>query len=395
VPADQRTIGLAALRARVRTVAERVAARAVEGLYESLRSDPASATHPGAASPVASVLAMCVHAVTAAVAVAGVVVLVRSPSRLVGVAGASVLLGAAWLTRPRPAAMPQDVRWVDWEPLATLVGQVAAATGARPPHRIGFDERLNATYAVVQWRRRRVLVIGMPLWESLDPQARVSLLAHEMGHAAARDDRHLLLVSTALEALHEWVLVCRYQAPVRRWDADLPVRQRSGGLVQLGELATRGLLAVVGLVPAACYALLLAVTQRSSQRAEYGADLVAADVAGRDATVRALSTVMEHDALVLSMRRTAMGTDRDVLSAVRATGEMLAVNGWPDRRSRPRLGPFDSHPPDELRRALVQSVPAQTCRVVLDADAAARIDSGLTDVRAWANRRVYDSYQAR
>jgi Zn-dependent protease with chaperone function len=395
MPADQRTSDRTALRARARTVGDRMAARAVEGLYETLRSDHASATQPAAASFIASVLALCVHAATAAVAVLGLVVLVRSPSRLLGVAAGTILLGAAWLTRPRPAAMPMDVHWVESEPLAALVGQVASATGARPPHRIGFDDQLNATYAVVQWRRRRVLVIGMPLWESLDPQARVSLLAHEMGHAAARDDRHLLLVSTALEALREWMRVCRYQTPVRRWDEHLAVRRRTGSLAQLGELLSRALLGVVGLAPAAWYGLLLAVTQRSSQRAEYGADLVAADVAGREATVRALSTVMEHDALVASMRRTAMRSDRDVLSAVRATGETLAVTGWPGRRSRPRLGAFDSHPPDQLRRSLVQSVPVQTCRIVLNNDAAARIDAGLAGARAWANRRVYDGFQAR
>jgi Zn-dependent protease with chaperone function len=155
------------------------------------------------------------------------------------------------------------------------------------------------------------------------------------------------------------------------------------------------LLAVVGLLPAAAYGVLLAATQRQSQRAEYGADVAGAAVAGRQAMVAALSTVMEGDALVLAMRRTAMGAGRaDVLDAVRAEGQRLAAADWPGRQNRHRNGPFDSHPPDHLRRGLVQTLPESAPALVLDQARAARIDAELGAVRAWASRRVYDSFQA-
>jgi hypothetical protein len=141
--------------------------------------------------------------------------------------------------------------------------------------------------------------------------------------------------------------------------------------------------------------VLLAATQRQSQRAEYGADVAGAAVAGRPAMLAALSTVMEGDALRLAMRRTAMGDgDGDVLAAVRAEGQRLAAEDWPSRRSRHRNGPFDSHPPDELRRSLVLTLAEQSPAVVLGDGWAERIDAELAGVRAWARRRVYDDFQA-
>jgi hypothetical protein len=87
-------------------------------------------------------------------------------------------------------------------------------------------------------------------------------------------------------------------------------------------------------------------------------------------------------------------SDRDVLAAVRAEGQRLQAEDWPSRRNRHRNGPFDSHPPDELRRNLVQTLPERPPGVVLDDLRAARIDAELEPVRAWATRRVYDSFQA-
>ena len=384
------------LRARVRGQGQRFADRAVEGLYESVRADPETATGPGAASVTASVIASCVHAVTLAMLVLAGVVLVRTPLRGLGIVTAGLLVGAAWLTRPRPGTAPEGVRWVDGPQTLRLVNGIAHAAGAPAPHRVGFDERLNASYAVVGWRRERLLIIGLPLWDALPPQQRVALLGHELGHAAAKDSRHLLLVSTALEALHEWMLVCRYEA-----SAAAEVRRQlmlpgESFLVQLSEVLTRWLLALVGLLPAATYGLLLVVTQRQSQRAEYGADIAGTRVAGRTAMTGALSTLMECDALDLAMRRTVMGTDRgDVLAAVRAQSRELASAGWPSRRNRHRNGPYDSHPPDDLRRALVATLPELPPAVVLDPVSAHAIDGELEPLRDWVNRRVYDRFHVR
>ena len=205
--------------------------------------------------------------------------------------------------------------------------QIAHAAGAPVPQRVGFDHRSERD--VPRGRLApRAAAARHAMWEALPGQQRVALVAHELGHAAARDSRHRLVVSSALAALREWMLLCHYEvSPVTGVERHT-VAPPAAGLVQLSEMVARWILAVVGLVPAAAYAVLLAVTQRQSQRAEYGADLAGAAVAGRQAMVAALSTVMEGDALLLAMRRTAMGsTDRDVLAAVRAEGQRLSAGG--------------------------------------------------------------------
>jgi Zn-dependent protease with chaperone function len=361
-----------------------------------VRADPESATGPGAASVTASVIAACVHGVTLALVVLAPALIVVTPLRALGIVAAVLLLCAAWLTRPRPSKAPDGVRWVDGPQTLRFVRSVAQAAGAPAPHRVGFDEQLNASYTVVGWRRERLLVIGLPLWDALPAQQRVALLGHELGHAAARDSRHLLLVSTALETLHEWMLVCRYETSAAAEMRRAVLLRGESGLVQLSEMFTRWLLALVGLVPAATYGLLLVVTQRQSQRAEYGADIAGTRVAGRTAMTGALSTLMESDALDLAMRRTVMGADRgDVLAAIRAESRQLAASGWPSRRNRRRNGPYDSHPPDDLRRALVATLPELPPAVVLDPVSAQSIDAEIDDLRGWVNRRVYDRFHVR
>ena len=150
------------LRGWVRARSHRAAERAVEGLYEAVRANPDAATGPGAASVTASVLAWLVHLVTLAMVVLAVVLLALTPTHPVAVVPAVLLLGAAWLTRPRPGTEPAEVRWVECAPMLDLVHQIAHAAGAPVPQRVGFDHRLNATYHVVGWRRERLLVIGMP-----------------------------------------------------------------------------------------------------------------------------------------------------------------------------------------------------------------------------------------
>ena len=347
------------LRGWVRARSHRAAARAVEGLYEAVRANPDAATGPGAASVTASVLAWLVHLVTLAMVVLAVVLLALTPTHPVAVVPAVLLLGAAWLTRPRPGNAPAEVR----------VGGVRADAGPGPS-----DRPCRGRSGPAAGRLR-------PPAERDVPRGRLAARAAarhrhaacgrrcpaSSGSPSSRTSSATLpratpvtgcVVSSALAALREWMLLCHYEVSPVTGAERHTVATPAAGLVQLSEMVARWVLAVVGLVPAAAYAVLLAVTQRQSQRAEYGADLAGAAVAGRQAMVAALSTVMEGDALLLAMRRTAMGsTDRDVLAAVRAEGQRLSAADWPSRRNRRRNGPFDSHPPDDLRRGLVQTLP--------------------------------------
>ena len=69
------------------------------------------------------------------------------------------------------------------------------------PDAIVADTRWNASWALVGWRRRRVLVVGLPLLAALGPQERVAMIAHEVGHDRNGDVTRGLFVGSAVAGL--------------------------------------------------------------------------------------------------------------------------------------------------------------------------------------------------
>ena len=122
-----------------------------------------------------------------------------------------------------------------------LADGVAGSLGVRPVWRIVLDARFDASIAEIGFRRRRVLFLGRPLWDMLDPSERIALLGHEFGHVVNGD-------------------ALRGGCPLRKLYRRLPAR------------LSRPLLGLI-LVQERVFA-------RACQRAEYRADQVAVRVAG-------------------------------------------------------------------------------------------------------------------
>src|SRR2546423_2523593 len=135
--------------------------------------------------------AILIYGGVAACLVVGVwLVTWRFPS-LALVPGLLLVLIAVEL-RPRFGRLPRNVavlRRDETPEIHALVERVAKAVGAPPPQVICVDDQFNAMAGVYGLRRRRVLVLGMPLWQSMAPQQRVALLGHELGHFVNGDPR--------------------------------------------------------------------------------------------------------------------------------------------------------------------------------------------------------------
>src|SRR5207248_2837728 len=104
-----------------------------------------------------------------------------------------LLVALAYVVRPRLPRPPAD-RWtVDRSSapaFAYLVERVARACGAPEPDVIALDGSMDASSTVVGvLRRRRELVVGLPLLAALTPPERVALIAHELGHFVNHDAR--------------------------------------------------------------------------------------------------------------------------------------------------------------------------------------------------------------
>lgn len=296
-----------------------------------------------------------------------------------------LLVCLAVLLRPRIGRLgdDNDVLSQDDSPaLWHLVGQVADVLGAPRPHLLVVDERFNAAAGVYGIRRRRVLSIGLPLLAVLNPQERVALLAHELGHFVNGDPAQGLLTQPALRTFGELALVLRAD----RWHGVTATER-------VAMMLFRPVLRLASGLALACHIGLLWLGMRDHQRAEYAADAAAARVAGTQATASMLDDLVLAESIAAGVRTTE-------IRARTLQGSHAGVDGWQQaaagvraektvrmpvlRQHSIRAGAdlFSSHPPAGMRAGMVRAWPSLPATVVLSGDKSAAIDAEL--------RRRYD-----
>ena len=220
--------------------------------------------------------------------------------RLVLVPTVGVLVVAVW---PRPRRLDPDARSLtaaDAPAAFEVVGQVAAALGVATPPVVAVDTEYRSALVRVGWARRPVLVLGWPLWNVLDGQAQVALIAHELGHLVDGDVRNTLPVPLASDTLQRWARV--FQMSPGNWDRAMYKVKFSSGtgdyayVIRGGTSPTASLSAVLELFVGWIMrpvAYVLATLQRAFESAAtragepsgYVADQAAVRVAGTAATI--------------------------------------------------------------------------------------------------------------
>ncbi|WP_052441341.1 M48 family metallopeptidase [Streptacidiphilus anmyonensis] len=359
----------------------------------------------GGAHLAVALLALPVHLLTLA-ALAGAVVLLRINVWTADIA-AVLLLGAAWLGRPRLgslsrlAAKRHRVTREEAPRLWALADGVADELGTRRADVILVDGRFNASYARVGWRRRTVLILGLPLWVSLTEQERVALLAHEFGHGANGDSRRGVWLGAALGSLSEWVQLLR---PSR-------IRTRAG-VEALAAMLAYALQTVLNAVAELYLRLLLRVTRLDSRRAEYLADSFTVRLAGTAGAAGLMEALRLETAYETMIAQRSMAAQR-IPAQRRRAARGTAVQGADQEEKRPteeqpdlwtslaayvrsippeertrrviaaQLGreSFDTtHPPTHLRLAFVRGLPAGEPAVTLDEPSSVAIDRELAPV---------------
>ncbi|MEV4347045.1 M48 family metalloprotease [Actinoplanes sp. NPDC049596] len=283
-----------------------------------------------------------------------------------------VLIAIAVALRPRLPRLPDDVIVLDparTPALNGLVQRVASAVGAPAPTILLLGYDLNASTRSVGLKRERALRIGLPLWATLEPQERVALLGHEMGHFVNGDVRRGLLTQMSKTTLDKV--------------ADLfDTRTRGEGPVEfLIAIATTLIGWTVSRIAMALQLLLYWISQRDSQRAEYLADELAARAGGSAAAIGLFDHLLLHLPIDTVMRREARaGNGPDAwLAAARIARANQAANVPALRRlsRRTEVSLFASHPPTALRAEMLERRPRQAAAVTLTEAESARIDAEL------------------
>ncbi|MET9407032.1 M48 family metallopeptidase [Streptomyces sp. NPDC002935] len=340
-------------------------------------------------SVLAYAVALAVHGVTVALAAGGIWFTVGGWGSWAMVPGV-FLLALGWSLRPRLPRLPEDVPVLtraDAPELFALVDEVAHVAGTRGVDAIAVDGHLNASVRSYGVRGRRLLTLGLPLWETLTPQQRIALLGHELGHYSNGDTRHGRVVSAALRSLTTWHY---YFLPI----ADPEPLE---AVVNLLYIVPRWL--VVGVLM-----LLDRLTLRAAQRAEYLADRVAARVGSTQAAVELMDRLLVADSAAVVLHRevntAALTGPRGARNDTRTDGlwerlaaDMASVPEHELERQR-RAGALRghsvdaTHPPTHLRHACLLIGAPTPPAVVADEAREGRIAEELADARAKVARRI-------
>lgn len=361
----------------------RVAHRLTIAQFTALADGPLVRRSTSAARLVTLAVAVLLIAGVLAIAAAGVWLLVFEPgfvAKLLGV----LLLGVAVILRPRLNRLGSDSPVLDRGAAPTLfdlVERVARSVGAPVPQVVLIGHDLNAYTTTVGLRRRRVLSLGLPLWAALDPQERVALLGHELGHFVNGDVRRGPLTGMADNTLARVAELFR------------PSRFGSGGII---EGLSRGFCRVVARIATVLHLAVYWTSQRDSQRAEYLADELGARAAGTDAAVRLADQLVILTALETVIQREARaGNDLPAWQAAAATAR---VNQAPNiallrRLSRHTGASLDAtHPPTGLRAEMLERRPAHAAAVTLDPSDSARIDTELAPYAGRVRRVLAEAH---
>lgn len=296
-----------------------------------------------------------------------------------------VLLVLAFLLRPRLGRVPgKDYRLqCEQAPtLFTLVERVAAAAGAPVPEVITVSSELNASTYRAGFRRTTVLDIGTYLFATLNPQQRVAVLAHELGHQVNGDPARRLLVQPAMTTFGKLA---------NMFGAYQDMRELVFG-DNLTMMPLRFLAFLVGRVFLFVQMGLSLLAFRDHQRAEYLADAVAVDVAGSPATIGLMDrlVLIRSIALIMAYRADTKGPgDWPALAEGFHAARQDDLEAYRQHTLR-ESHLWDSHPPSGLRARMVEAWPRKAAAFVLSEQESARIDAELARWYQRAHQRLLD-----
>jgi Zn-dependent protease with chaperone function len=334
----------------------------------------------------AFVIASLVYVGAIGLALLGVAVLLASRGSLFGIFLAVLFLALAWVMRPRlPRLKDRAQTRAELPALFRHLDRIADKLRSPRIDVVVITPEVNAGYGRFGWRRRRVLFLGLPFFAALSPPERVALLAHELAHGINGDPGRALFLQGAITSLLEAHSVIEPDSiipgPEEGFSGYFSIPFR---IVQLG--VSRAILAV------AFMQLILAY--RDSQRAEYFADAIAADLAG---TTGALGLLERSHAAESVAAMTWLGNAPDPVAAIATKLRSLPPREL-DRIRRveeiagSRLDA--THPPASAREDVRRSEPSRRQTLALSESDSQSIDRELEGFREPIGRTIVDDYLA-
>ncbi|MEU4037338.1 M48 family metallopeptidase [Streptomyces collinus] len=309
-----------------------------------------------------------------------------------------VVLAPAVALRPRVGRLDPDLptlRPSDAPALFRLLDEVADACGVRHIDAVQFGPAFSVTVTRYGIRRRRCLVLGIPLWVACPPQQRIAAVTQALACSAPRSIRSGAFVGMALESLTAGLRTLRANGNTHiEWTND-PTAYRAdaaaSGVQRFNARArsSEWLLWIPRTAMAATARLLLRLTLPATRDSQLEADDTTARTASSEAAIAALNDQhlaraigMETHRLVietktLSRKRSATASRPDFWESVAHHAAVLRENRDSDRPTgagTPVPAPGVTPDPfDTLRVARLADHPRHPATIRLD-------EAGLTRI---------------
>ena len=337
----------------------------------------------------AYVVAAFVYTFVIALVVGAIVLLAIAPTNPAAIVVAVIFLGTAFLMRPRTGKPPTEnlVAKKEAPTLHETIAAVAAALDTPAADVVEIDARYNASFAVLGWRRRRALTLGLPLLAALEPQERVELFAHELAHGRNGDSTRGLFVGSAVNGLVELYDLLEPDPSAGEGYEELAFFERIANVVlYLLSRPVKWLLLLE-------FHLLL----QDSRRAEYLADALAARVAGTEAAVSSQEKLLLDSAFKAIVKEYAQsGVQGDLFDEIHGRFALVPDRERERIRRAARLEETRldaTHPPTGLRMRMLEERRWREPEVVLDVVRSADIDRELAPFRAAFQESLIEDYR--
>jgi Zn-dependent protease with chaperone function len=219
------------------------------------------------------------------------------------------------------------------------------------------------------------------MWAVLEPQERVALIGHELGHQVNGDIRRMRPVAMALRTLARWHELLRPTAR-SRVRGRVSNRWNPSGLIEWIILPL--VLVPLTALTSAVGGLLVALSSRQGLMCEYRADQMAAQVGGTDAAVAMMEKLLvASTCMKFVTQKLRFESEIDPWAAVANYARGIPTREW-ERLRRVgliRLPAVDTaHPPTQLRADLLAARTGMEARVYCDPARLAAIDEQLAPI---------------
>lgn len=251
----------------------------------------------------AYLIAICVHSAMVLWAAAGIWLLVKGWPNILMIILGTFCLTIAWMVRPRYPKIPSGIlERKDFPALYEIFDLICEKLHTSKVSGIVITSEFNASFTEVGLRRKKIIYVGLPLLCVLNGPEKVSVFSHEVAHGVNGDINRGIFVLTAVNTLVTFYSIIK---PTRIYDSRYSVNGMTwlAGILMIPVNCL--LLAISKIIYFLIY-LLIHLFWQDSQRAEYLADYLAAQVSGTEAMLSTLEKLHYGEMFKLSVQKASL-----------------------------------------------------------------------------------------